>query len=87
MRKLTNQLTVMMNEIIEREQCEQDVIMMQKERLAKRYDISKSQVDKLIKEHVFVEDIHFSRPTDGHPLFYVKSCDEAMLPKLAKGVR
>jgi hypothetical protein len=85
MRALATQLTAMIDRLIA---CEQDeVVMMQKERLAKRYDVSKSQIDKLMKDNVLQEEVHYSRPSDGHPLYSVKACDEVFLPKRSKEMR
>ncbi len=59
-------------------------ITMQKATLAERYDVTKAQIDKFMATGIFREEIHYCRPTGGHPMFYVEACDEVMRPKLAK---
>ena len=58
-------------------------VMLQKESIAKRYNVSKAYIDNLMRKQIFQEEIHFSKPS-GNPLFYVEACDKVMLPKLAK---
>lgn len=58
--------------------------MAKKITLAALFDVTPNTIDKWIKDRVFIEEVHFTRVSDGNPMFYVPECLEAIKPIRAK---
>ena len=81
MKEHIDELSALIEKALKRN--DEQTVMLQKENLAKRYNVSKAYIDNLMRKQIFQEEIHFSKPS-GNPLFCVEACDKVMLPKLAK---
>lgn len=59
-------------------------LMVQKKTMAQYLDISTDQLDRLIRDQVLQEEVHFTRFTqNGHPMFDVAQVFSALRPKRA----
>jgi hypothetical protein len=59
--------------------------IVKKSTLAKMLDVSVDQIDRLMREQILVEEIHFTRyRPKGDPMFDVAECLAALRPNRAK---
>jgi hypothetical protein len=59
--------------------------LVKKSTLAKMLDVSVDQIDRLMREQILVEEIHFTRyRPKGDPMFDVAECLAALRPNRAK---